>query len=299
MKLALRVLTLLLAPAPLCAAYNYWFTTQFAWVFNNSGSTSQAWQVVSEFPPHSVTNWQLNGSHPSGHFGFNPNTTPGTSLILNTPTPDNSSSYEIRSHLRLPASGGSYVLYLRATPNARLNPNGAPTGQFFAFEIKDPTYANGACQATLNTWRALNNTLTQVATTTIPCYDGMQVRAVSAPQGIRFYLDDVFYVSHPETILTTGQPGLGGFNMPFGNSFRRVDLGVLDRAAPTLAPASIATAVFDTRVALRWSPADDGPHGIGAAGYHLFRNHVYLGFRRAPEAVDLTAQPNTTYTYEL
>ncbi|MCA2963495.1 MAG: hypothetical protein INH40_06270, partial [Acidobacteriaceae bacterium] len=279
MKLALRVLTLLLAPAPLCAAYNYWLTDSFT--------------------SHNTNTWQINGPATPGPDGLHAPATPDASVILRTPVPDLSTNYEIRAQLRLPANGGSYVLYLRATPDARLNPDGAPAGQFFAFEIKDPTYANGACQATLNTWRALNNTLTQIGATTIPCYDNMEVRAVSTPHDIHFYLDDVAYVSHPETLLTTGQPGLGGFHMPAGNAIRRVDLGLLDRAAPTLAPASIATAVFDTRVALRWSPADDGPDGIGAAGYHLFRNDVYLGFRRAPEAVDLTAQPNTTYTYEL
>ncbi len=279
MRLYACLLTLFLAPAPLSAAYSYWLTDYF-------GSLNS-------------TNWWFNGPSSGGSNGFYSNGSPDATAILKSAVPDGTGEYEVRAKLKLPSSGGSYVMYLRASDNAQIIPNGTTIGQFIALEVKDPTFTNGVCTATLNAWRGVGGGLSWLGGTSIPCYDGMEIRGVSTPQRIRFYLDEVFYFSHLETVLYGGKPGIGGFGMPAGNGISRVDLGSLDRTAPTLTSTAVGTAVFDTRVELQWSPADDGPNGIGIFGFHYFRNGTYMGIRRNAEIVDLTAMPGTTYTYEL
>ena len=273
------LLSLLLAPASLSAAYTYWLTDYFSGL-------------------NPVT-WHFNGPSSGGSNGFYSNGSPDATAILKTAVPDGTGEYEVRAKLKIPSAGGSYILYLRASDNAQIIPNGTPIGQFIALEVKNPTYTNGVCTATLNAWRAVGGALSLLGGTTIPCYDGMEVRGVSTPLRIRFYLDEVFYFSHLETVIYGGKPGIGGFGMPSGNGISRVDLGSLDRVAPVLSATSIATAVFDTRGEIQWSPADDGPNGVGIFGYHYFRNNTYMGIRRNAEIVDLTVTPGTTYTYEL
>ena len=279
MKRHAWILSLLLAPVTLSAAYTYWLTDYFGTL--------------------NTTTWEVNGSPTGGATGFHRSTTPDGSAILKSGVPGGSSNYEVRTQLTLAASGGSYITYLRASLDARINPTGTPVGSFIALEVKNPTFSNGTCSATLNAWRGTGGTLTLLAATTGPCSNGMEVRAVAAGSGwVRLYLNEVLYFAWVEPVITTGLPGVGGFDMPAGNGISRVDLGVLDTTAPSALPStSISTAVFAERVEMQWTPADDGPNGIGILGYHHWRNGNYLGLRRSAEIVDLTATASTTYSY--
>ncbi len=278
MRLALVALAV--STLPLHGAYTYWFTDYW-----NTTNTAQ---------------WDINGgSNPVSANGFYVASTPDQTAILKTAVPDGTSDYEVRTKLTLTANGGSYFIFLRASQNAQANPNGTPTGSFIGIEVKDPVFSNGTCSATLNALRGSGGVLAGLAGTAIPCANGMEVRAVAAANNmIRVYLNETLYFAWQENTVTTGKPGIGGFNMPAGNGISRVDLGSLDRFAPTaLPPSAMATAVFDQRIEFQWTPADDGPNGIGIQGYHLFRDGSYLNFRRNGELVDLTASPGTTYTY--
>ncbi|MCW5980452.1 MAG: hypothetical protein KIT09_20385, partial [Bryobacteraceae bacterium] len=73
-------------------------------------------------------------------------TTAGGSLIHKDAVPDQANEYEVKTTLRLKNSGGYYVQYLGATPDARLGPTSA--GTFVAVEM-NPTISGGACSLSL------------------------------------------------------------------------------------------------------------------------------------------------------
>jgi RHS repeat-associated protein len=295
MRLALLGLTV--STLPLHGAYSYWFT--------------ENWISYEE------ARWTKTGSATVSANGFyTPAGQAAGSAILKTNVPDQSqilngqNEYEVRGKVTLASGGGSYILYLRASSNALLDPNpsGTSVGSFIAIELRNPTFTNGVCAAGLAAWvRPIGQGNTNIVTATVPCADGMEIRAIaSANRFIRVYINEVLYLVWQETTVDVGgsypdgKPGIGGYNMPAGNGISRVDLGLLDRTAPTpLAQTAVATAVFDQRVEMQWTPTDDGPNGIGVAGYHYFRDGNYLGFRRNGELVDLTVSPGTTYTYSL
>lgn len=132
-------LSLLLAPVQLTAAYTYWLTDYF-------GSIN-------------TTTWQGNGNAVGGASGLYASGNTDGSAILKTAVPDSSSDYEVRAQLTLASGGGSYLLFLRATQDARIDAaSGLPVGSFIAFEVLNPTFTNGNCTATVTAWRGHGGT---------------------------------------------------------------------------------------------------------------------------------------------
>jgi hypothetical protein len=234
--------------------------------------------------------WFANGSPTAGTGGLSGD----GSLVYKQNPPGGFSNYEVRAKLNLPSGGGSYVLYLRASDDARLTTSGG-SGTFLAFEVVvEPNLVNGGCVASVKGWRRAANALSQMTTNPIPCYSGMEVRAVAmAGSQVVFFVDGVYYGYWADYVVMSGRPGIGGFGMGAGNSISRVDLGPIDSIAPSAVPiSSVATAVFANRVEFQWPGVADDANGIGIWGYNLFRNGSYIGVRQSPEMVDESAQPD-------
>ena len=104
-----RILALFAAAAlPVLGQYTYYYSDAFSSLNTN--------------------NWTANGSVSVGGGLFTSSS--AGSLISKIAVPDGTSSYEVKTTLSIPASGGSYVAYLRATSNALLTSTGA-TGTFW------------------------------------------------------------------------------------------------------------------------------------------------------------------------
>jgi hypothetical protein len=212
--------------------------------------------------------WQTNQSIVGSSGGLVATGATGGSVIsleaVPGPVP---TSYEIRGKLNLAASGGSYVLYLRATSNAWLNPapGGFSTGTFLGFELNNPQFTSTGCSATLNAVKSYSGFLFLLSSTTVPCQANMELRAVGlANNGINLFVNGRWVASINDNDVTTGKAGAGGYGMPSGNSITEVSLGQLDQTAPLgIDPLTIATAVFDTKVEAQWPGVSDGATGSG------------------------------------
>jgi hypothetical protein len=97
-------------------------------------------------------------------------------LISLATVPDGTSAYEVKSTLTLTQSGGTYVQYLRASPDALSGP--AAQGSYVAVELQNPTFTGGACTAGLAVYRRVGGAIYALASTTVPCRNGMVIRSV-------------------------------------------------------------------------------------------------------------------------
>ena len=104
------------------------------------------------------TTWQANGSPTYNTTGFNSST--GASLISKITTPGNANQYEETAKLNLTANGGSYYLYMKASQDAYTD-GSTSTGTFFAFEVANTVFLNGACTTTLNLWKGFTGNVYQ------------------------------------------------------------------------------------------------------------------------------------------
>jgi hypothetical protein len=164
MRLAL--LALAVSTLPLHGAYSYWFTDPW-------GS-------------YNTLQWQAWGSAaPSTNGFYTPAGQAAGSAILKTNVPDQSqyvNEYEVRGKVKLASGGGSYILYLRASIDALLDPSptGTSVGSFIAIELRNPTFTNGVCAAGLAAWvRPIGGVNSNIVTATVPCADGMEIRAIA------------------------------------------------------------------------------------------------------------------------
>ena len=92
---------------------------------------------------------------------------------------------------------------------------------------------------------------------------------------------------------------LAAANNALLNAIEIDDVGAPDTAAPTAPSGLQANAVNAFTIALTWNAATDAGTGVG--GYNVYRNGVFIGVATASALglgfTDVTAQPNTTYTY--
>ena len=110
------------------------------------------------------------------------------------------------------------------------------------------------------------------------------------------------FVRLTNTSITTGKGGVGGMNMPAGNSIAHVDLGPLDHTGPSAVNAqSIGTSVFPTRMDAQWQGITDDAAGAGICFYENYRNGTYFRNER-PDVFtmsDATVTASTTYNYTI
>lgn len=144
-----------------------------------------------------ASDWTQNGTLSAGSGGLTSSSSDGGSLISTVSVPDGTSDYDVYTTLNLPQSGGTYVIYLRGSPNAMSGP--AATGTTYAIELQNPTFSGGGCSATLAGYRIVNGSVTSIAGTTVPCSNPMTVRAVYLSSGIIGVFVNTSCMSTPET----------------------------------------------------------------------------------------------------
>jgi hypothetical protein len=110
---------------------------------------------TENFPGSNRANWHpQNGTLTEDATSGLSSPTSG-SLITNRVAPGSAADYEMRVTYKLAASGGSYVTYMRATPNAQLTTvyGVATPGNFYAFELNNPQFSGGNCSVLLAVWK--------------------------------------------------------------------------------------------------------------------------------------------------
>ena len=270
-----RIILLLSAVVPALAVYTY--------------------TTIDTLTSANSTTWQANGSPTYNGNGLNSSS--AASLISKITTPGNANEYEVAAKLNLTSNGGSYYLYVRASQDVYTNGSTA-TGTFFAFEVANPVFLNGACTATLNAWKRFNGNVYQMGTTTMPCKNGMIIHAVASNANqIYFYAEGAYYLYYVDADVTSGQPGVGVRNTT-SNTISLAQVGPRDTIAPSAVPLTqISSSVSWNTVEMQWQGAADDTHGIGIWGYQMFRGGTYIGLKRNPTFVDDTLSPNSTYAY--
>jgi hypothetical protein len=281
MRVSILAPLVLLAGGAASAAYVYYFSDTLTTI--------------------NTTNWSQNGSVSATSGGLTATTSNGGSLISKLAVPDGSSQYEVKMTLTLAASGGTYVSYLRGSTNAMSGPGAQ--GTYYSVELQNPTFSGGNCSATLAVNKRASNAVTVLSSTVVACQSGMTIRSVYSSgvtlPPILVYVNNVLYLQVQDASITNGQPGIGAFGTPAGNSVARVDLGPLDRVAPgAIAQSSIGSSVFPTRVDMQWPGVVDDANGIGLLGYKAYIDQDGdSDLFPDPEFSDTTVQPGQVYQY--
>ena len=113
-----------------------------------SSSSGYQYYYKDTFQSINTTNWTQNGTlSVPPTWGLSAPTSEAGRLISKVPVQGPSATnYAVKTTLALNTSGGVYVKYLRATPNAL-----AGTGSYYSVEPQNPTFnaTTGACSATL------------------------------------------------------------------------------------------------------------------------------------------------------
>jgi len=214
----------------------------------------------------------------------------GGALISKT---TNGSDYEVRMTLKLATSGGSYTAYLRASSNAA-DGSISHSGTYFAIVLYNPTFSGSACSANLTAIK----TGFSIGSTTVPCHDGMEIRAIIKSNKLRAVVDGVIFLDLTVSGISSGRPGVGASDVtPTGNAVSQVQFGNIDTSAPTAPVMSgAATLVLPNRIDVQWPGSGDNG-GIGVAQYKLTRNGSAWITVQTPEFSDQAVSPGTTYQY--
>ncbi len=267
-------------PETLLAQYSYYGTDTLS-SYNNS-----------------APNWNINGTGSnSQNAGLTVTSQAGAAYISKGTAPDGTSQYEVKATVKLAGSGGTYVLYLEATPNALLGSTSA--GSFYAVAVQNPTFANGGCTAAATLYKAVNGSVSQISSAAVPCADGIAYHAaIGNDHALHFYTNGVEYLNWTDPQPLTGNPGVGGYGMPSGNGVDLVQLGPCDRVAPSsIDSASVQTYATSTMVNLQTAGSSDGANGIGVEGYRWYRDNVEVATTQTPEWSDAGVTAGSSHTY--
>jgi hypothetical protein len=257
----------------------------------------QAWYTTT-FPVGSLTGWRVNGGPPpAGHL------TSATSISMlreGGPTGDQ----EVRGTLRIRATGGSLVLYLRASPDALLR-TGTSQGTFYAFEAQVISVGSGSCLMNLSIWKVLNGVNHQIKSApNKPCVDGMEWRFFirGGEIGARYDPWRGNVEPPPDNVITSGLAGVGVHSSHPDNGITRAVFYNVETRVPAT-PANISGAVFGNRVEMQWHGFEDPAPSSGLYLYTIQRwrsgvlesqVHPYT-----PSYADTTVQPSTAYEYRI
>jgi hypothetical protein len=263
----------------------------------SSGSGYQYYytDVLASINP---ANWIQNGGLTAGSGGLTSSDPSGGSLISRIPAPDGSSDYEIRSTLSITQSGGVFVHYASASPDARTGP--AASGTFYSVEVA-PALNGGNCSATLTVNQRVAGVITTLGSSIVGCRNGMELRTKFG-NGLMIAIDGTWLaipMTPPAPIF--GSPGVGVIGAPSGNALTRVQLGPADRVAPgQIDVRSIRTSVSSQKVDMKWQGVVDDPNGAGILFYIVYRNGSYLLLSHGvPEFTDQTVAAGASYTYSI
>lgn len=243
--------------------------------------------------------WSTAGAVSPGSAGLAAPDPAGGSLISRVPIPDGSAETEIRATLRLAASGGTYTLFLQATPDSRTAGNGA--GAHLAFEMQNPQFdANGYCAANFLVFQRVGGQTTLLTAFPHACRDGMTLRMAVHGGVILLWPDQGTPVELTVTGVAAGQPGIGAYATPAGNAISQVQLGSIDRTAPaSIDTQKIGVSAFRTRVDVQWPAVSDDPAGAGLADYWILRDGQYFMRTTSTMFQDMTVKPGETHGYTI
>jgi RHS repeat-associated protein len=259
--------------APSSTGYQYYYSDTFssinpaAWYQNGAGLTTNS---------AGLTSADANGG----------------SLISKAGVPDGTSQYEVKTTLNLTQSGGTYDLYLRASSDALSGPNTA-SGTYYALEVQNVTFSGGACSATLAFYKRVNGVITLLTSGGMSCHNGMTLRIIyTLNSNIFAYYDNTPLMWISDGAIASGQPGVGVRGAPSTNGIARVDLGPLDRTAPTVMQNPITSSAFGDHIDMKWDGSVDDPNGVGVGFSLLYRTRTDIP--NQPQVFVSWMQPGTT-----
>jgi len=286
----------------------------FAWL--SLGAYTYYFSAASYSAPNFIVNLMSAGEANS----HNPTWPLDTAkyAISQVAVPDGTSEYEVRATVGGEACSGpgwSGEMYkdvlLRASNNLYWN----------EVDYDYPRYGTGyivrfvGCLsgmqsgATLSVRKLVNGTETILATQAVPSqpagtYMRASIRSGGTYPGIFVRLGATTELYVPDTSITTGQPGAGGFSNITNWQGQRwsadvppTDYGALDRTAPTAVPSGqITTARFLDYVRMSWPAVSDDSNGVGVLRYDLYQNGSYVASTKSTTHTFLGLSPNTQYT---
>ncbi|MBL8241703.1 MAG: hypothetical protein JNM66_30030, partial [Bryobacterales bacterium] len=263
--------------------------------------------ITDGFPSSTLSaNWTVNGTVNGNGPGLVSNSSNGGSAIFAGTVPAPTADYESTITMKTTATGGSFVIYARASSNALLGPT--LQGSFYAIEFT-PTVVGSGCTMAVNYYKYASSVLTTLGTQTLACSAlaaGMKIRTVMRANWIWLMTDKWEAGFVVDGTLTSGRPGFGARSTPAGNGLILGEVYPSDTVAPgTIAAANVRTAVFYNRVDLEWPGVVDDANGSGMAMYQIYRdvnnanNYQYMGNFRYSNWSDTTVTAGTTYSYRL
>ena len=257
----------------------------------------------------SAGNWHQNGvvSFTSG-VGLTSADTNGGSLISVRAVPTGHVNGEIDSVLAIGTTSGTIVHYHAASMDARSGP--AASGSYIAAELRNAVVASGVCSATLVIEQRAGNVVTDLVSMQVGCKSNSVLRTVlQATSNTLYVFIDNYLVTTAAAPALSGSPGIGLRNCGTGTGIAQTQLGVLDAVAPGAIPdGTLRGTPSSNQIELQWGGAADDAAGVGIGGYAIYRKTnpsdptspwVYFALTPVPDWVDLAAQPNTTYAYNI
>jgi hypothetical protein len=243
--------------------------------------------------------WSSTGVLSPGASGLTASDPNGGSLISRVPIPGGDSEAEVAINITLTSSGGTYTAFLQSSPDARTG--NAHAGWYLAFEMQNPQFdASHNCMANFVLLQSATGKASLIAAFSHSCRNGMRMRMVVHNGTVLVWPDQTDAMEFNIGASGTGQPGIGFYGVPAGNAIALVQLGAIDRTAPSAVDSkTFKTSVFRKRVELKWSAAADDPNGVGTAGYWVYRDGLYLARTSIPYFVDETVVPGDTHTYSV
>jgi RHS repeat-associated protein len=273
----LRWSLLALAASPVWASYQYYLTDSLASI------DTAKWSTAGAVSP-SATGLAAPNSN-------------GGSLLSQVPIPDGSSEAEVAITVTLAGSGGVYTEFLQSSPGARTGP--ASAGSYLAFEMQNPQFdSNKYCSANFLVLQSVQGAVSLVAAFQHSCRSGMVMRMAVHGDTVLVWPDQAQAMEFHLDGLGAGQPGIGSYSTPAGNSISQVRLGAIDRQPPAAVDAlKLVASVFRKHVDLQWPAAADDANGSGVAGYWLYRDGLYLARTSSTQFIDETVNPGESHTY--
>lgn len=247
----------------------------------------------------SSTTWAVSGKLNPSASGLSAPDPAGGSLISKIPIPDGTSEAEVIMSLTLITSGGTYTEFLGASPDAR-TASTAGAGSYLAFEMQSPTFDSAHnCVANFVVLQGAAGNVTALASFQHACRNGMFMR-LAAQNGIALVWPDEATPIELYTALNSGQPGIGAYATPSGNSISEVQLGAIGRTGlPPLNQAAIKTSAFRNRINVHWSGVPVAATSSGLNAYLVYRDGSYLLRTSNVYFVDEAAAPGVTHTYTI
>jgi hypothetical protein len=244
------------------------------------GGTAYQYYVNDSFASIDSTQWTSNGTISGGSQGLTGyRNAPGT-VLATTAVPDGSSDYDVQATVHLDSANQTwssvYAVMARASADAMIGVSAVPlyaTGTFYAFAMVNPWYSSYqglpsfGWSASMYVLKVTNGAVTVLASFPYGVHDGMSMGMRLRGSSITVTIDSVYSYSLSDSSIASGQPGVGFLPM-LGTGFTNVKIGGIETTAPTaVAPGSVLSSAFPTRVDLQWTGVTDENAGSGLAGY--------------------------------